>query len=89
MNMIRLFSTGPDVVKLQNCLKHLGYDLGSFGVDKNGIDGVFGNITEMAVKRFQNEAGLEVDGIVGPATWSALSRRCRWWMMWLRNIKKL
>ncbi len=36
------------------------------------IDGVFGPVTERAVRRFQRLAGLEPDGIVGPLTWHAL-----------------
>ena len=35
-------------------------------------DGIFGIITEEAVKKFQREKGLKVDGIVGAATWAAL-----------------
>jgi len=35
-------------------------------------DGIFGSITEEAVKTFQRQKGLKVDGIVGMATWSAL-----------------
>ena len=36
------------------------------------IDGVFGNGTRTAVVAFQTSAGLTADGIVGPATWSAM-----------------
>ena len=36
------------------------------------IDGVFGAHTTHAVREFQQSEGLAVDGIVGPATWSAL-----------------
>jgi peptidoglycan hydrolase-like protein with peptidoglycan-binding domain len=35
-------------------------------------DGVFGRVTELAVKRFQREKGLAADGIVGPITRRAL-----------------
>ena len=36
------------------------------------IDGVFGPLTEQAVKNFQAGEGIAVDGIVGPITWSHL-----------------
>lgn len=37
-------------------------------------DGIFGPVTEQAVKNFQHDNGLAVDGIVGPNTWAALER---------------
>lgn len=36
------------------------------------VDGSFGQRTEVAVRNFQSVFHLSVDGIVGPATWSAL-----------------
>ena len=38
------------------------------------VDGIFGTITETAVKTFQREQNLQADGIVGPQTWAALGR---------------
>ncbi|WIM98823.1 peptidoglycan-binding protein [Actinoplanes oblitus] len=35
-------------------------------------DGVYGPVTESAVRAFQSDAGLIVDGVVGPETWRAL-----------------
>lgn len=59
-------SRGPAVTSLQLSLLNAGYKPGT-------IDGVFGGATEFAVRRFQQDRGLAVDGIVGPATEVALS----------------
>ena len=53
------------VREIQQALKDKGFDPG-------GIDGVFGRKTIAAVKEFQSEHGLHVDGIVGPKTSAAL-----------------
>jgi peptidoglycan hydrolase-like protein with peptidoglycan-binding domain len=57
-----------EVRKLQERLKQLGFLSGS-------VDGDFGPMTEAAVKAAQSRYGLEVDGVVGGATWEALLRR--------------
>jgi peptidoglycan hydrolase-like protein with peptidoglycan-binding domain len=44
-----------------------GYDCGSFGAD-----GQFGTATEKAVRAFQKDHGLTVDGVIGKNTWAAL-----------------
>lgn len=60
-------SRGEYVSLLQTKLIMFGYDLGS-----SGADGIFGKKTEEAVKKFQKDSGLKVDGIVGKDTWNAL-----------------
>lgn len=42
------------------------------GYNPNGIDGIFGSGTERAVKSFQSDNGLSVDGIVGKNTFEKL-----------------
>ena len=63
--LLRRGSSGSYVRYLQQKLTAKLYPLGT-------IDNVFGSQTENAVKTFQQENGLTVDGIVGPNTWSKL-----------------
>ncbi len=54
---LKIGSTGSQVVKLQTALKQLGH----FNYDS--ITGYYGTITENAVKSFQENQGLNIDGI--------------------------
>lgn len=56
---------GEEVKKLQMTLNLKGFSL-------NEVDGIFGGITENAVKDFQASKGLILDGIAGPETMEAL-----------------
>lgn len=60
------------VETLQQLLKVRGYSLGSFGPNKDGVDGVFGEATENALEAFQEDMNLEVDGKCGSKSWTAL-----------------
>jgi peptidoglycan hydrolase-like protein with peptidoglycan-binding domain len=55
-------SQGQEVKDLQDALKVLGFNPGP-------VDGIFGDKTETAVRAFQADRGITVDGIVGPVTW--------------------
>lgn len=48
-------------------------ELGTLGYYTYNLDGIFGPITEEAVKDFQSDQGLAVDGIAGPNTLAALN----------------
>ena len=62
---LKFGSSGADVTYLQQRLTAKGYGVGS-------IDGKFGVKTLEAVKAFQAESNLTVDGIIGTKTWAAL-----------------
>ena len=71
MNTIKLGSKGDDVKVLQQKLNL-------------AVDGIFGPLTQEAVKEFQKNNGLTVDGIVGTNTWAKLGISTN-----KRNIKEL
>jgi len=54
---LKLGSNGDDVRRVQQLLM---------------VDGIFGDLTRIAVTDFQHDKGLTADGIVGPETWQAL-----------------
>lgn len=62
LKMIRKGDSGVEVKTIQA-------NVGVF------VDGVFGNDTDAAVKKFQKANGLESDGIVGPLTWEKIIRK--------------
>jgi len=65
-------SKGEYVKELQNDLLQLGYYLGTYGLEKNGVDGNFGSATATAVMQFQRDHDLTPDGICGAQTWAAI-----------------
>jgi len=60
-------SKGPEVTELQKKLTQLGYTVGT-------VDGKFGSTTETAIRRFQKDHGLRVDGLAGTQTIKELKR---------------
>jgi peptidoglycan hydrolase-like protein with peptidoglycan-binding domain len=57
--LLKKGSKGEEVKELQKAL----------GV---GADGIFGAGTEAVVKKFQEDNGLDADGMVGNKTWEAI-----------------
>ncbi len=53
------------ITEIQSRLNELGYSAGK-------VDGLLGMKTQSAIRRFQVDQHLLVDGIVGPQTWSKL-----------------
>ena len=61
------YMRGDDVAALQARLTEMGFHCGR-------VDGIFGHMTEAAVKEFQKSVGVVVDGKCGPATIIGLLR---------------
>ncbi len=70
---IRIGARGQSVRQLQFMLRVLSEYIND--IPPVTEDGIFGQQTQNAVIAFQRFAGLTPDGIVGPATWSALYDR--------------
>ena len=67
VEMLKKGCKGDAVKAMQILLAGNGCKCGSAGAD-----GDFGPATDSALKEFQGEKNLAVDGICGPATWAAL-----------------
>jgi peptidoglycan hydrolase-like protein with peptidoglycan-binding domain len=65
--VLSLGASGSVVTALQNGLKKYGTPV----TDPGSVDGDFGPKTEAAVKAYQQDRGIEADGIVGDQTWWA------------------
>ncbi len=70
--VVKLGSVGGYVWELQGRLQFLGFYHGK-------IDGVFGKQTYWAVRNFQYQFGMKVDGVVGPKTKEKLWKATRHW----------
>ena len=66
---LRRGDKGAYVTELQTDLVKLGY-----GIGPCGIDGDFGKATEAAVRTFQYDHRIGIDGICGPETWAAIDK---------------
>lgn len=65
LSIISTGSTGRSVEALQALLTGYGYNC-------HGVDGIFGANTLEALKEYQGNHNLDVDGYCGPLTWASL-----------------
>lgn len=65
---LRKGTKGIAAMLIQTCLIIAGYDLGTFGPNKDGIDESWGGVTDKAFREFQEDHGLKVDGWAGDET---------------------
>jgi len=65
MSVLSYGSSGDEVIKAQEALVAMGYDL--------TVDGHYGPETQAKVEECQRQNGLTVDGVIGPETWGFLN----------------
>ncbi|MGP4071959.1 spore cortex-lytic enzyme [Piscibacillus sp. B03] len=76
--VIQQGAVGEDVIELQSRLQYIGFYNGK-------IDGVFGWGTYWAVRNFQYEFGMEVDGFVGQKTKDMLVKASEYDKQWVQE----
>lgn len=69
--VIQQGAVGDDVIELQARLKHIGFYNGK-------VDGVFGWSTYWALRNFQYEFGMEIDGMAGEKTKQKLTKATKY-----------
>lgn len=69
--VIQQGAVGDDVIELQSRLQYLGFY-------NKKIDGVFGWSTYWALRNFQYEFGLPIDGLAGPETKAKLAKASKY-----------
>ncbi len=71
-NPLRVGTSGPSVRTIQEQLNRIAINYPS--IPFVAVDSIFGESTERSVRQFQRIFNLTPDGIVGKATWYAISR---------------
>lgn len=74
--VIQKGATGDDVIELQSRLQYLGFYTGN-------IDGVFGWRTYWALRNFQYEFGMDIDGLAGSTTKQKLAKATKYDKAWV------
>lgn len=63
------------IVDVQEILR-LMYETNFLAVDPGPADGVFGQMTDRAVRNYQSTMGITVDGLVGEESWLTFPQAC-------------
>lgn len=79
--VIQKGAVGDDVIELQSRLQYIGFYKGK-------IDGVFGWGTYWALRNFQNEFGLPIDGLAGAKTKEKLTKASKYDQQFVKNQMK-
>ena len=64
----------PEVKALQQMLKDRGYDLGDYGPNKDGVDGIMGPYTKTALAAYQKK--IKPTAVPKPNKTGLLKQKC-------------
>src|SRR5690606_8432601 len=76
--IIQRGAVGDDVIELQARLQYIGFYKGE-------IDGVFGWGTYWALRNFQKDYGLDIDGLAGSETKDKLVKASKYHEKWVKE----
>jgi peptidoglycan hydrolase-like protein with peptidoglycan-binding domain len=71
--LANVVDTPKEIKQFQQKLIDLGYDLGSSGPNKDGVDGYIGRRTRSAIKNFQTKNNIKPTGVLDQTTQNELS----------------
>ena len=72
INYVKPGSKNEETRAVQQIMMDNGYDLSPYGAD-----GIYGSVTEKAIKQWQTDAGLKIDGVIGKDTWQYIFENCK------------
>jgi N-acetyl-anhydromuramyl-L-alanine amidase AmpD len=65
-------SESPEIQKVEKTIKEIQKRLKKLGYNSGRVDGIIGIRTLAAIRKFQSDNKLTVDGMAGPETWKTL-----------------
>jgi peptidoglycan hydrolase-like protein with peptidoglycan-binding domain len=71
--LVNVIDTSEEIKSVQQRLVNLGYNLGTTGPKKDGVDGDMGRLTQTAIKDFQTKNKIKPTGVLDQTTQNALS----------------
>jgi hypothetical protein len=71
--LANVIDTPEEIKQIQQKLIDLGYNLGTSGPKKNGVNGIIGNRTKRAIRDFQTKNNIKPTGVLDQTTQNELS----------------
>lgn len=73
-NAMRGVKGDENIILAQSCLFAMGFPIGDYGINKNGVDGKYGRTCKFWIIEFQSKKGLPIDGVLNSKTLEELKK---------------